>query len=112
MPEKLTGAARLRPKRVAETRRPDEDDFLSSEWRGLDAGFECSPTEVAELSETYDDVDLGQPWPHVYATVTRSDGAVVGPPEGDLLRGVAVAEAATRTEIDYLAIEASQIRES
>lgn len=108
----------------------DTNGFLPAEWRGLEAGFECSPIEFSELSETYDDFDLAGPWPHVYAMyfstlrgcvgawiaaaaiVTRSNGAVFDPQYGNLLRGTAVVETATRTEIDYLAIEASQIRKS
>jgi hypothetical protein len=51
--------------------------FLPVTLHGDQTGFECSEFSIEDLTETYDEIDFGGPWPFAYAMYTGSMGGCV-----------------------------------
>lgn len=53
---------------------------VSASWKGQEAGFECSPAQLAGLKETYA-LNLGGPWDHAicfrFGTLPGCAGALI-----------------------------------
>jgi len=97
---------------------------LPAIWSGREAGFECGPTDLHELVETYDDFDFGGPWSHAYAFywstlpgllgaymgmaayAHATEGVVFDPQEGVVLTARAAIEQTRTIERDYPRLEA------
>ena len=100
---------------------------LPALWRGREAGFEFSACAFAELEETYEDIDLGGPWPHAYAfnfatlpscagtwlalaaCLALTDGMAFDPQEGKILRAEESVRYAQDTENGVDQIESGRV---
>ena len=97
---------------------------LPAEWETREAGFECGPGDIADLMETYNDIDFGGPWLHVYsfhwgtlpactgavmaaaAYAHATDGLFFDPQDSLLLQSSAAIQYARETELSFPKIEA------
>ncbi|TXM73522.1 hypothetical protein FV222_14930 [Methylobacterium sp. WL103] len=100
---------------------------LSALWRGREAGFEFGACAFTELAETYEDIDLGGPWPYTYAfnfatlpgcagtwlalaaCLALTDGIAFDPQEGKILRARESVRYAQDTENGVDQIESGQV---
>ncbi|TXM90588.1 hypothetical protein FV232_13195 [Methylobacterium sp. WL30] len=105
----------------------DHRGHLPALWRGREAGLEFGACAFAELAETYDDIDLGGPWPYAYAfyfaalpscvgtwlalaaCLTLTDGVAFDPQEGRILRPGEAARYAQDTENEVDRIESGEV---
>lgn len=97
---------------------------LPAEWEKREAGFECSPDDVADLIATYPDIEFGGPWLHAYsfhwgtlpacigavmaaaAYAHATDGLFFDPQDSLLLQPSAAIQYARETELSFPKIEA------
>lgn len=97
---------------------------LPAIWNGREAGFECGPTNLAEIVEIYRAINLRGPWTYAFAFhwttfggcagawiamtayAEATDGVVFDPQDGKTLTAKAAMRAARQIEMDFPRVEA------